>query len=331
MSGVDLATQLRRVADREGFAGVVRVQVDGTEVAAFAQGYADRSTSRPNNLDTRFAIASGTKGLTALTIMSLVADGELELDTLVSDVVGDVLPVVDSGVTIDHLLTHRSGVGDYLDEETLGDIDDHVLGDLSPHVLTAPSAYLRLLNRYPQRNAPGEVFAYNNSGYVILSIVIEQVSGNFHREVQSRVLDPAGMKRSGFFRTDNLPGDVALGYLEDGRSNVFHLPVIGAGDGGAYMSVADAESLWRGLAQDWIVSHDAVDQMMTAVTTRPNQSAYGRGFWMDDLADHVWLEGMDAGVSFQTGWVKSKKMTYTVLANTSAGAWPLARTITAFE
>ena len=229
-------SQLEQLAQAHDFSGVVRVQRQGDAIVEFACGYSDRANERANNLETRFAVASGTKALTALTIMSLVESGTLSLETTVRSLVPGELANVDEAVTIDHLLTHRSGVGDYLDESAGGDIDDHVLGSLSAHTLETARDYLPLLNVHEQQSLPGEQFAYNNSGFVMLSLVIEMLTGSFHEAVRDRVLSRAAMPDAGFFRTDDLPANTALGYLADGRSNVFHLPVIGMGDGGVFLT-----------------------------------------------------------------------------------------------
>ena len=101
--------------------------------------------------------------------------------------------MVDEAVTIEHLLGHTSGVGDYLDEDQLGDIDDYVMG-LPVHRLAAPIDYLPLLDGHPQRTPPGSQFAYNNGAYVMLSIAVEIAGGRTYSDlVQERVLDPAAM------------------------------------------------------------------------------------------------------------------------------------------
>ena len=325
---MDIA-KLQAAAEHEGFSGAVRIRKDGQTVGEFASGMADRANERPNQLTTRFGVASVAKGLTAMSVMSLIEAGELHLDTPLVSVVGDVLPLVDPAVTIEHLLTHRSGVGDYVDEAVLQDIDDYVLGDRSAHTLRTSADYLDLLNAHGQQTPPGSEFAYNNSGFVMLSLAIEKLTGSFHDAVKDRVLDPAGITDGGFLRTDELPGDVALGYLQDGRTNVFHLPVIGAGDGGAYLSLDDALSLWTALFDGRIITVASVDLMTEVTTNRGDRPSYGRGLLLDTQADHVWLEGMDAGVSSQTGVVRSRGISYAVLANTSGGAWNVARAILA--
>jgi CubicO group peptidase (beta-lactamase class C family) len=236
----------------------------------------------------------------------------------------DALPLVDAAVTIEHLLGHTSGVGDYLDEETLGDVDDYVMG-LPVHQLAAPMDYLPLLDRHPQRTAPGSHFAYNNGGYVMLSIAVEVATGRSHYElVQERVLDPAGMADTEYARSDRLPAGVALGYLADGRTNVLHLPVRGAGDGGAYSTAWDIERLWEALFAGRIVPSPVVEQLVAPRSALPKGgSRYGLGFWLRADRDTVMLEGSDAGISCRTVYDRLSGVTYTVISNTSSGAWPL--------
>ena len=88
-------------------------------------GWRDRSYEIPNEVDTRFALASGTKGLTALTVISLVEDGALQLTTTARSILGGpTLKFVDDTVTVGQLLAHRSGIGDYLDENAGYDLSD---------------------------------------------------------------------------------------------------------------------------------------------------------------------------------------------------------------
>ena len=325
----DVLAQLEQVAQANDFSGAVRVERDGEVIAEFAYGYGDRANERANNLTTHFPVASGTKALTALTVMSLVESGALTLETTVRSVVAGDLPNVDKAVTIDHLLTHRSGVGDYLDEEAGGDIDDHELGSLSAHTLETARDYLPLLNAHEQKSTPGEQFAYNNSGFVILSLVVETITGSFHQAVRDKVLARAAMSDAGFFRSDDFPANTALGYLADGRSNVFHLPVVGMGDGGIFLTLDDTTAFWGALLSGNIVSLESVAAMTAEVSVLDDKRSYGRGFWLGPGADHVWFEGMDPGVSFQSGIFRDAGVRYSVLSNTSTGVWPLVRAISA--
>jgi len=135
-----------------------------------------------------------------------------------------------------------------------------------------------------------------------------------------------------FLRSDELPGRAALGYLsiEGGRTNVFHLPVLGSGDGGIYSTVADVHSLWSALFDGQIVSRASVAAMVRPRSDVPSASMrYGLGFWLYD-SGAVMLEGYDAGVSFRCVHDPASQLTHTVVANTSDGAWPLTRHLEEF-
>ncbi len=112
------------LAGTTGFSGVVRVDHDGRTLLETAHGAASRRWGVPNTTDTRFGTASGTKGLTALAVLALVARGDLRLTTTARSLLGADLPLVDDAVTVEHLLAHRSGIGDYLDEDQLEHVDD---------------------------------------------------------------------------------------------------------------------------------------------------------------------------------------------------------------
>lgn len=162
----------------------------------------------------------------------------------------------------------------------------------------------------------------------MLALIAERSSGTpFHELVVQRVCEPAGMVDTGFLRSDELPGRAALGYLDVNgpRTNVFHLPVRGSGDGGIYSTAADISSLWRSLFAGRIVSLDRVAEMVRPRSDVPGDPPrrYGLGFWLHGSRDVVELHGYDAGVSFRTVHEPNERLTHTVLSNTSEGAWPL--------
>src|SRR5436190_5284539 len=120
--------RLDDVARSTGCSGVVRIDRAGRIELEKAYGLADRRHGVPNTTATQFATASATKGLTALTVVSMIEDGLLELTTTARSVLGADLPLIGEDVTVEHLLSHRSGIGDYLDEEAPGrEVTDYVM------------------------------------------------------------------------------------------------------------------------------------------------------------------------------------------------------------
>ena len=145
--------ELDAIASETGFSGVVRVDRGDRVEIVKAYGLAHRGYDIPNKVDTRFALASGTKGLTALTVVSLVEDGALQLTTTARSVLGKDIPLVGDGVTVEHLLAHRSGIGDYLDEELGLDLDEYLM-PVPVHELATTEDYLAVLDGHPRSSRP---------------------------------------------------------------------------------------------------------------------------------------------------------------------------------
>jgi CubicO group peptidase (beta-lactamase class C family) len=325
VSGVEEG--LDAIAAATAFSGVVSVDGPDGAVLAKAYGLANRPYAVPNVVDTQFALASGTKGLTALTVVSLVEEGRLDLSTTARSVLGDDLPSIRDDVTVEHLLAHRSGIGDYVDEDLDLDLTEYLM-PVPVHELATTEQYLTVLDGHPEKFSPGERFSYCNGGYVVLALIAERAGGvPFHELVHQRVCKPAGMSDTAFLRSDELPGRAAVGYVMmhgAWRTNVFHLPVRGSGDGGIYSTLADIHALWRAVFAGRIVSPWWIDEMVRPRSEVPSLSMrYGLGFWLHPTGDAVILEGCDAGVSFRSVHEPHTNVTYTVISNTTDGAWPL--------
>jgi CubicO group peptidase (beta-lactamase class C family) len=323
-----LADTVDALAVESAFSGVIRVDRGDDVVLEKAYGFADRRWEIPNLADTRLAIASGVKGMTALAVVSLVEEGALELTTTARSVLGDDLPLIDESVTVEQLLAHRSGIGDYFDEDLPGEITDYLL-PVPVHQLAETEDYLAVLDGFPTKFAPGERFSYCNGGYVVLALIAERASGVPFRDlVAGRVCEPAGMVDTDFLRSDDLPTGTAVGYLraEGLQTNVLHLPLRGSGDGGLYTTVADVRRLWTSLFAGRLVPEEWVREMTRPRSDDPaGKRRYGLGFWLHATTDTVILEGYDAGVSFRSLHDPHADLTATVISNWSEGAWAVAR------
>jgi CubicO group peptidase (beta-lactamase class C family) len=321
-----LRKAIGELAGASEFSGVVRV--DRTDTAPFvdAFGYADRRWQIANTDDTRFALASGAKGFTALTVVSLIEAGMLSLRTRARELLGDDLPLIRDDVTVEHLLGHTSGIGDYYDEDVHTDVNAYVL-PVAAQELETTEGYLAVLDGYETKFAPGERFAYCNSGFVVLALLAERAAGvRFHELVLDCVCRPAELHDTAFLRSDELPTRTAVGYLDSRslRTNVFHLPVRGSGDGGIYSTAADVRALWTSLFAGEIVAAEWVEEIVRPRSVTKT-GRYGLGVWLGSSSEIVWLVGMDAGVSFQSLHDPRSNVTATVISNTSDGAWPIAR------
>jgi CubicO group peptidase (beta-lactamase class C family) len=235
--------------------------------------------------------------------------------------------LIDDAVTIEHLLAHTSGIGDYLDEDADWDAEDYVL-TAPVHTLDATSGFLPVLPGFPQAFPPGDRFAYNNGAYLVLAIIAERISGmGYHEFVREAVFEPAGMTGADFLRSNDLPADAALGYLraEGNLTNVLHLPIRGNGDGGAYASASDLHRFWLAFCAGGIVADALVAEMTRPRFDVPEEGMRsGLGLWLHPTGPALVMEGYDAGVSMRSIHDPRTQTTATVLGNTGEGAWPVA-------
>jgi CubicO group peptidase (beta-lactamase class C family) len=327
----ELSRRVDETAARTGFAGVVRLERAGAVVLDAAYGLADRSHGIAMTTDNQLGVASGSKTFTALVVLRLVEKGALGLSTTARQILGIDLPLIAEDVTIEHLLSHRSGIGDYLDEDEF-DSEDYVL-PVSAHRLVTTEDFLPILDGYPMKFRAGDRFSYCNGGFVVLALIAERVSGrSYHDLVRELVCSPAGMADTEFLRSDALPGRAALGYVEvegQWRTNVFHLPVIATGDGGAYTTSADMARFWPALIAGRIVRVETLADMRTARSEPdPGESrCYGLGFWLEADSPRITMSGADAGGSFWSSHHPERGTTATVISTSIGGAWPVVEIV----
>lgn len=336
MGSKKLEGTLNAAIEKHTFSGVVRIRHQGSIVYERAAGYADRNNKIANALGTRFGIASGTKFFTALAIGRLIEAGELSFSTRLNDCLSlDFVHYADE-ITIRHLLTHTSGIPDYYDEEKVTDFENFTVG-VPWCEMKGPRDYLAVFPDEQMKFAPGEQFSYSNGGYILLGVIVEELSGMEYQDfVEDEVFAPAGMTRSGYFAMNRLPEKTAFGYVEDKegwRTNIFDLPIIGASDGGAFTTLSDLDHLWDAFWGYEILSKETVEiytaPHVQAKTEDPHEH-YGHGIWIREEPGQnreEYVIGCDAGVSFKSTVDRTADTRITVISNTTDGAWPLLKEI----
>ncbi len=335
MTNTSLTNLIDRSIDKHGFSGVISIQHRNSILYERAAGFADRSNKIKNNMNTRFGIASGTKFFTALAIGKLITAKKLDLSTRLKDCISYPFPRYSQEITIQHLLTHTSGIPDYYDEEKIEDFDNFFLS-IPWYSLKGPRDYLPVFPDEDMKFSPGERFSYSNGGYILLGVVIEELTGMKYQDfVEQQIFKPTGMERSGFFSMDRLPENTALGYVEEEagwRTNIYNLPIIGASDGGAYTTAQDVANCWNSFWKHEILPADLVELFTRSFIKAGDEDEhtyYGHGIWIfDDTRNHrEYYSGCDAGVSFKSTVDRARGLLVTVLSNTTNGAWPVLRDI----
>ena len=302
-------------------ASVVVVR-NGEVVLDTAYGLSDVELGIPASRGTHYRLASLSKQFTATAVLLLVKDGALQLDSSARGILPE-LPAYASGVTVRHLLTHTSGLWDY--EDFVPDTQTYQVKDgdaLSLVAQRAESLYF----------APGAAWRYSNTGYALLALIVERVSGQrFPAFLRERVLTPLGMRSTVAHEEgkDTIPhrawgytlrGDTVVRTDQSSTSAVL-------GDGGIYSSIEElvkwdsaltrrtllGDSLWR-------------DATTPAVLTSGAATSYGFGWFVDSYRGRARLHhhGESRGFTNAISRYPDDGLTIIVLTNrTGSAPWDI--------
>lgn len=335
---MDLLKIKEIVNSSKSFSGAIQIVEKGTATLNMAKGYARMENETLIDEDTLFGIASGTKGFTALGILKLIDQKKLSLDDDVFKILPQEFPNVKDVVTVRHLLCHTSGIFDYFDEDVVEDFGQ--LFDIVPITkILGLSDMMPLLVGGESYFKPGEKCKYCNSGYVILGILIETISKMSYSDyLDKHVIKPLGLKRTGCYRTNQLPKNTAIGYMKDDKgawmSNIFDIPMACTADGGLFTTVGDIAKMWDGLLKGDFLSTELKSEALKVHVDMWGNNRYGLGFYMeiDDKGKllNYHLEGGDPGVEFYTYYFIESDTILTIESNVSDGAWKLLKDIKGF-
>ena len=244
-------------------------------------------------------------------------------------------------MTLYHLLTHTSGVGDYVDEELSDGMEQlkRLYSKYPVYLWEHLEYYLPMITTLPEKFEPGERFGYSNTGFILLGLVIEAVSGLSYQDyVTENIIKPCGMVHTGFYRMDCLPKNTAYGYMKDEEANrwymnIFNMPIVGGSDGGIFTTADDINRLWRAVARYEILSKEMTEIFLKPHVKRKNEGErYGLGVYVKNGLTNpaYYAVGGDFGVEFFTVYFPKEGITATALANTEIELYMLLRKIFSF-
>lgn len=275
-----------------GFA--VLVVHNGREVFRRGYGVTDLHTLHSIEPDTNFRLASFTKQFTATCIMVLVRDGKLRYDDHLTDIFPE-FPTYGKAITIRNLLNHTSGLPDY--EDLLMAQHPNTPDDKIPQILDA--GVLRILEKQTAgKFPPGSRWEYSNSGYAVLAMIVEKMSGKpFGQFLHDRIFAPLKMDRTiAYEKGKNEVPHRAYGHTKekDGWRETDQSPTSAVlGDGGIYSSVDDLMKWDRALRDHTLLSAAEMQPALTpAQSTTPSKTpggknvSYGFGWFLDPYRGH---------------------------------------------
>jgi CubicO group peptidase (beta-lactamase class C family) len=274
-----LEAYVKKLVAADAFSGTVLVAKNGKPVFANAYGMANYAYRVSNRLDTKFNLGSMNKMFTAVAICQLAEQGKLAF----TDPIGKHLTdypnkTVAEKVTIHHLLTHTSGIGDYFNDKFM---------EASRDKFRSIKDYFPLFVDKPLEFEPGARFRYSNAGFMVLGAVVQKVSGKDYFEyVREHIYKPAGMINTDAYELDRDIPNLAYGYtaeglgdnFEDGarRNNLFMHVIKGGPAGGGYSTVEDLLRFDIALRQNKLLSAAQRDILISGkVDAMGAKYAYG--------------------------------------------------------
>jgi CubicO group peptidase (beta-lactamase class C family) len=305
----------------------VAVLVIKDGAVAFERGYGvtDLRTHHEIDANTNFRLASLTKQFTATAIMLLVRDGKLKYDDHLSNVFPD-FPAYGKVITIRNLLNHTSGLKDY---EDLMPSQDNVEEDKLDQI--QDSGVLALVEKETEgKFASGTHWDYSNSGYVLLGLVVEKISGKpFGQFLQERIFTPLHMDHTlAYQKGKNEVGNRACGHsFIKGHWQQTDQSATSAtlGDGGVYTSLHDLEKWDAALRDHTLLSVEEMTPALTPVKVPDNSvkgpdekpAAYGFGWYLNPYRGHrrMWHYGETQGFRNNIQRFPDDHLTVIVLSN----------------
>jgi len=260
---------LATMSSQSVFSGSVLISQHGHVLLSKGYGFADRAKKTLNSPLTRFLIGSNTKQFTAASILLLEVQGKLKVSDLICSYIPDC-PSAWGVITIKELLTHTSGIPDYT---ALPDFVDYE---------GQPSTPLQIIAHFrdlPLDFAPGATWAYDNSGYILLGYIIEQVSGlSYEAFLQKYILTPLNLSDTGYNHNSN---GVAIGYSGEGLTPAVPVhPSIPYAAGGLYSTVGDMNRWEQALTTDELLPATLRAEMFAPQVATTEGDSYGYGFFI---------------------------------------------------
>ena len=295
----------------------VMVAQDGDIIFEKGYGLANVEKKIPVTVETNFRLASVTKQFTAMSILMLIERGQLKFETTLTDLFPE-FPSFGKEITIKNLLQHTSGLIDYEDlipdSATVQVKDKDVLAML----MKTDSTYFR----------PGSKHQYSNTGYAILAMIIEKISGKPYRDfVRENIFDPLGMNNTlAFEKNIKEVKNRAYGYkIINGIPEFADQSITSAvlGDGGIYSSVIDLYKWDQALYTEKLIGRKYLDDSWTnGVTTSGVEFPYGYGWRLETYKNNkvVYHTGSTRGFRNIIYRVPAKHFTIIILTNRDEGS-----------
>jgi len=333
-----LSAYMKEVNRQDRFSGVVLLGKGNKLLFLKAFGLANKQKNIRNTIHTKFAIASLSKTFTILAIAKLIELGKIKLNIPISNYLHGWLPKDElNKITIQQLLTHTSGLGDYMNEKSYK-------AGMSSGKLKTVNDYKNLIYNTPLLFYPGTNYSYSNSGYILLGAIVEKISGmSFFQFIQKKIFKPVNMQHTGYPLFNKPINNFAIGYTNNTLYGSMHWykgteysPMLrGMPDGDAVSTATDLFKFFRALINDKLIKNKSLVNEILSTSPYPGTKNHNNKFGfavcgfdvqtnpsVQNICQKPYLvgkAGLSPGESTYFAYLPEKDYTVIVLSNYTQG------------
>lgn len=334
--GKTLLEILKRKERENKYSGVVCIKHKEEIIFSSVHGYANRTWMVNNELNTKFRIGSISKMFTAVAILKLVEDKQVTLEDKIHDFLKLKGSQISKDITIYHLLTHTSGVGEYYDEMNATDDDWIELWHKRPiNSVKSLNDYYEMFKDEKPLFKPGEKFHYSGSGYILLGLLIEELTEKkYESYIQEIIFDKLNLADTKFVDNEVVEMGVADGYepvlddngvIVDWMKNIYTMTPRPASDGGATSTVSDLLTFSKALRNNALLNRENSKLVLEPKVLDQDSDGFRDYTWKYGFANWFLLEddkviryghtGEEFGVSARLYYYPEKDIDVVLLGN----------------
>ena len=314
-----ISQKVEQLEKKDLFSGAILIAKGDSVLYTKAVGNASKRFNIPNNLNTKFNLASMGKMFTGVAIMQLVEKNKLKLDDTIEKYIDSTWLSKDIAqqITVYNLLTHTSGLGSYFSDKFFNSSKENfrALNDFKP-----------LIVNDSLRFQPGTKVMYSNSSFALLGVIIEKVSGmSYENYIDTHIYAPSNMTNSGLYEMDHPVKNLAIGYERNKNTvfgwdnNLYRHVIKGGPAGGGYSTIYDLYRFISTLKNGGLLSKNSLSVLWSKP---PNiKSPYGLGFHLyeGNNSKQVGHSGGAPGVSGEVIYDIKRDYITVVLSNYNTG------------
>ncbi len=346
-----METELKRIcedfAENRDFSGTCLVKQGEETLFSYAYGMAHKGFRIPNNIDTKFNTGSISKVFTAVAVLKLIEQDTFSFGDKITELIDLSGTEIPDDVTVEHLLTHTSGIADDVEDDDSEGYDAFFV-EIPNYSIRNTADFLPYFAYKKPLFKAGTQARYNNCAFVLLGLAVEKYSGTDYRAfVIDNIIEPLELKNTAFCSLDEVNENTAEGYIrvhdEEGnfvrwKKNIYSYPPVGTPDGGIYSSVGDLDLFLRSFKTEKVLNREYSEMMMQPHSKHIWEDLWGKrlpvrirpGYGLDFVEKDnrmrsISKDGLYPGARARMCYFPESDISLVILSNQDCNIWEMRR------